>query len=306
MSAREIFKRRQVGKTETKGSKTMTQLDALTDNKGLGSSRSDARMLKNKCAVVFGAGGSIGAAVAMEFAAEGARVFLAGRTKASLEAVAERITSAGGETQTTVVDALDDAAVNRYLDDVAKRTGKIDVVVDLTGPLANEYGNGKVAVELPVDEFMAPLTTIVKSHFITARAAARHMINQRSGVIIFVTGSPARPHVPGATAIGAAFGAIENLTGNLAFEVSPLGVRVVCLRTVANVDSRPIQDTMEFVSRRMNITKEQAIGQVALSNFLKVPATVQDTANAAVLIASDRARMLTGTVVNASAGAALD
>jgi NAD(P)-dependent dehydrogenase (short-subunit alcohol dehydrogenase family) len=161
-------------------------------------------------------------------------------------------------------------------------------------------------VELTVDEFMAPLTTIVRSHFITARAAARHMIKQKSGVIIFVTGSPARPHVPGATAIGAAFSAIENLTGNLAFEVSPLGVRVVCLRTVANIDSRPIQETMEFVAARMNITKEQAIGQVALSNFLKVPATVKDTANAAVLIASDRARMMTGTVVNASAGAALD
>ena len=281
----------------------MTQSNQHTENQGVGT---NGRMLEGKCAVVFGAGGSIGAAVAREFAAEGARVFLAGRTKASLEAVAKQITTAGGGAQTTVVDALDDAAVNRYLDDVARQAGKIDILVDLTGPLASEYGNGKVAVELPVDEFMASLTTIVKSHFITARAAARHMVNQKSGVIIFVTGSPARPHVPGATAIGAAFGAIENLTGNLAFEVSPMGVRVVCLRTVANVDSKPILDTMDFVASRMNITRDQAIGQVALSNFLKIPATVQDTANGAVLIASDRARMMTGTVVNASAGAALD
>src|SRR5262249_28951149 len=191
--------------------------------------------------------------------AEGARVFVAGRTKDRLEGFAKQITEAGGGAQTAVVDALDDAAVNRYLDDVAKQTGNIDILVDLTGPLASEYGNGKVAVELPVDEFMAALTTIVRSHFITARAAARHMINQKSGVIICVTGSPARPHVPGATAIGAAFSAIENLTMNLAFEVSPSGVRVVCLRTVANVDSRPIQDTMDFVAGRMNITKEQAI-----------------------------------------------
>jgi 3-oxoacyl-[acyl-carrier protein] reductase len=284
----------------------MTEMNANIENQSLRASRTRARMLEGKSAVVFGAGGSIGAAVAEEFAAEGARVFLAGRTKARLEAVGNQITTAGGEAQTTVVDALDDADVNRYLDGVAKQAGKIDIVVDLTGPLASEYGNGKVAVELPVDEFMAPLTTIVRSHFITARAAARHMINQKSGVIIFVTGSPARPHVPGATAIGAAFGAIENLTGNLAFEVSPFGVRVVCLRTVANIDSRPIQDTMDLVAGRMNITKEQAIEQVALSNFLKVPATVQDTANAAVLIASDRARMMTATVVNASAGAALD
>jgi len=283
----------------------MKEMNTAIENQGL-TRAFGAGLLDGKSAVVFGAGGSIGAAVAKVFAAEGARVFLAGRTKASLEAVAEQITNAGGEAQATVVDALDDAGVNRYLDGVAKQAGKIDIAVDLTGPLASEYGNGKIAVELPVDEFMASLTTIVKSHFITARAAARHMVSQKSGVIIFVTGSPARPHVPGATAIGAAFGAIENLTGNLAFEVSPMGVRVVCLRTVANVDSRPIQDTMEFVASRMNITKEQAIGQVALSNFLKVPATVRDTANAAVLIASDRARMMTGTVVNASAGAALD
>jgi 3-oxoacyl-[acyl-carrier protein] reductase len=71
------------------------------------------------------------------------------------------------------------------------------------------------------------------------------MIKRHSGVILFVTGSPARAHVPGATAIGAAFGAIENLTENLAFEVSPFGVRVVCLRTLANTDSRSIQDTMD-------------------------------------------------------------
>jgi NAD(P)-dependent dehydrogenase (short-subunit alcohol dehydrogenase family) len=284
----------------------MTQTNATTEKRGLRASRTGPRLLENKCAVVFGASGSIGTAVAKEFASEGARVFLAGRTKSNLEAVAKHITTDGSEAYTAVVDALDDAGVDRYLNDVAKQAGKIDIVVDLTGPLASEYGNGKVAVELSVDEFMAPLTTIVRSHFITARAAARHMINQKSGVIIFVTGSPARPHVPGATAIGAAFGAIENLTGNLAFEVSPFGVRVVCLRTVANIDSRPIQDTMDFVAGRMNITKEQAIGQVALSNFLKVPATVQDTANAAVLIASDRARMMTATVVNASAGAALD
>jgi 3-oxoacyl-[acyl-carrier protein] reductase len=284
----------------------MTQMNACIENQGLRASGSRAGMLEGKRAVVFGAGGSIGAAVAKEFGAEGARVFLAGRTKARLEVVANQITAAGGEAQTAVVDALDDADVNRYLDGVAKQAGKIDILVDLTGPLASEYGNGKVAVELPVDEFMAPLTTIVRSHFITARAAARHMINQKSGVIIFVTGSPARPHVLGATAIGAAFGAIENVTGNLAFRGQPVRRPGSVPANVANIDSRPIQDTMDFVAGRMNITKEQAIGQVALSNFLKVPATVQDTANTAVLIASDRARMMTATVVNASAGAALD
>jgi 3-oxoacyl-[acyl-carrier protein] reductase len=212
---------------------------------------------------------------------------------------AEQINARGGAAQTALIDVLDDAAVNRYFDSIVKQTGKIDIVVDATGPLPKEYGNGKIAVELPDEEFMVPLATIVKARFITARAAARHMIAQKSGVIIFVTGSPARGHVPGATAIGAAFGAIETLTENLAFEISPFGVRVVCLRTLANIDSRSIQDTMDVLAGKFNITKDQAMAQIAMSNFLKVPTTVQDTANAAVLIASDRARMVTGTVVNA-------
>jgi 3-oxoacyl-[acyl-carrier protein] reductase len=262
-------------------------------------------ILRGKQAVVFGAGGSIGAAVARQFAAEGAVVFLSGRAKANVEAVARQITKDRGRAYAAELDAADDAGVNRYLDSIVTETGnpgKLDIVINATGPRAREYDNGKLAVDLGINEFLVPMTTIVKSHFITARAAARHMVKQHSGVIIFVTGSPARGHVPGATAIGAAFGALENLTENLAVEVSPFGVRVVCVRTLANTDSRTIQDTFEALS----VPEDQAIAQVANSNFLKMPATVSDTANAAVLVASDGARMLTGTVVNATAGAAAD
>jgi NAD(P)-dependent dehydrogenase (short-subunit alcohol dehydrogenase family) len=270
------------------------------------SETSNFPILRGKHAVVFGAGGSVGSAVAKEFAAEGAEVFLAGRTRANVEKVMKEITATGGTAQAAVIDALDESAVVHYIDGIVKQAGRIDVVFNATGPLANDYGNGKNAVELPIEEFMVPVTTIVKSHFISARAAARHMMHQRCGVIIFLTGSPARGHVPGATAIGAAFGAIETLTENLAVEVSPFGVRVVCLRTLANTDSRTIQQTIEALASKLHITRDQAVAQIANSNFLRVPASVSDTANAAVLIASDRARMLTGTVVNATAGAALD
>jgi len=263
-------------------------------------------VLNGKHAVVFGAGGTIGAAVASEFAAAGAEVFLSGRTKSNVEAAAEHITASGGRAHTAVVDTLDDAAVNRYVNSIVNESGKIDIMLDAAGPLAQEYGNTKMAVDLAIEEFMVPLEAMVRSRFITARAAARQMIKLHAGVIILVTGSPARPHVPGATAIGAAFSAMENLTQNLAFEVSPFGVRVVCLRTLANVDSRSIRDTMGFLARQLHISEDQAKAQFEQSNFLRTLATVQDTANAAVLLASDRARMMTGTVVNATAGAALD
>jgi NAD(P)-dependent dehydrogenase (short-subunit alcohol dehydrogenase family) len=271
-----------------------------------GTSANSSSILTGKRAVVFGAGGSIGAAVAKEFAAEGAEVFLCGRTESNVDAVTKQITRDGGRAHTQVIDALDDAAVNEYIDGIVKRTGGIDIVFNAVGPLASQYGNGKNAVDLPIQEFLVPLNTVVKSHFITARAAARHMLKQHSGVIIFLTGSPARGHVEGATAIGAAFGAIESLTENLAVELGPAGIRVVCLRTTVNVDSRTIQQTMDILAAKMNVTKEAMIARMASLNFLKVTSSTSDTAKAAAFLASDRARMMTGTVMNSTAGAALD
>ena len=174
------------------------------------------------------------------------------------------------------------------------------------GVPAKEYGNGKSAVELAIEEFMLPVTTVLKSQFITARAAARHMVKQHSGVIIFLTGGPARSHVQGTSAIGAAFGAIEALTRNLALDVSPAGVRVVCVRSAAMPDTRTIQDTVDAMVGMMNISKDQAIAALANLTLLKVSRSASDTAKAAAFLASDRARMMTGTVLNSSGGAVAD
>jgi NAD(P)-dependent dehydrogenase (short-subunit alcohol dehydrogenase family) len=266
---------------------------------------STSKILTGKNAVVFGAGGTIGGAVARELAAEGAEVFLSGRTKATVEAVAGQITAAGGKAHAAVVDALDGAAVDEYVDGIAERAGHIDAVFNAVGPPFSDLATGKHAIDLTLAEFMGPVTTILKSQFNTARSAGRYMVKQHSGVIIFVTGSPVRGHVEGATALGAAFGAIETVMENMAFELGRHGVRVVCLRTTANVDSNQIQQLIEATSSA-GATKEQMIAGIANLNFRKVPATISDTAKLAALLASDRVRMLTGTVVNSTAGAALD
>jgi 3-oxoacyl-[acyl-carrier protein] reductase len=267
---------------------------------------SGSLQLKGKHAVVFGGGGSIGAAVATQFAADGAEVFLAGRTTESVETAAKQIQAAGGRAHADVVDALDAAAVEQYVESVVARAGGVDIEFNATGPRAREYATGKPAADLPVEEFMVPVNTVLKAQFITAAAAARQMLRQDSGVIIFLTGSPARPHTPATAGIGAAFGAVENLTRHLAIELSPAGVRVVCLRTSANPDSRTIQDLTEGIAATMNITHDQAIAALADSTLLKVSPATTDTAAAAAFLASDRARMMTGTVLNASAGVVSD
>ena len=266
---------------------------------------SDSLTLKDKRAVVFGAGGSIGGAVARRFAAEGAEVFLAGRTESSLDTVARQIKGSGGRATYAVIDALDDSAVDKYLDQLVDRAGGIDIEFNAMGPGIAEYGNGMPAVELPVEQF-AVAQTVLTSQFITARGAARRMARQGSGVIIFLTGSPARPHVPGASAIGAAFAGIENLTRTMALELAGTGVRVVCLRTAANPDTRTIQNTAEALGRIMNVTKEQVLASLDEGTMLKVSPHTEDTANGAMLLASDLARMTTGTVYNATAGVCPD
>jgi 3-oxoacyl-[acyl-carrier protein] reductase len=264
-----------------------------------------AYLLQGKHAVVFGAAGSIGAAVAREFASEGAEVFLSGRTAASVEAVAKEIEAAGGRAHADVVDALDVAAVEEYLESVVQQTGRLDIEFNATGPRVSEYFGGPVP-DLPVDTFMVPVEKVLKSNFITASAAARHMLRQGSGVIIFLTGSPARPHTPASAPIGAAFAAIENLTRHMAIDLSHAGVRVVCQRTSANPDSRTIQDVTGGIAQAMNISQDEAIAGLADDTLLKVSPRTADTASAAVFLASDLARMMTGAVLNASAGVVTD
>src|SRR6516162_3505710 len=134
-----------------------------------GSSVNSSGILQGKRAVVFGAGGTIGSAVAKEFAAEGAEVFLAGRTKTNVEEIASQISKAGGTAHAAMVDALDDSAVNKYLDGLVRDVGGIDIEFNAVGPLASEYGPGKHAVNLTIEEFMLPMNTMVKAQFITAR-----------------------------------------------------------------------------------------------------------------------------------------
>src|SRR5215831_14296623 len=119
----------------------------------------NTEILNRKRAVIFGAGGSIGAAVAREFAAEGAEVFLSGRTASKVEHVVKAISAAGGKARAAAIDASDATAVDHYVGELAKQTGPIDIVFNATGPDPREYGNGKNTVDLSVDEFMSPLTT---------------------------------------------------------------------------------------------------------------------------------------------------
>ena len=174
------------------------------------------------------------------------------------------------------------------------------------GPQAKDYGNGTSILELSLEQFLLPLTTMVPSQFITARSAARHMVQQHSGFIMFITSTPALGLAPNVTAIGTTFGAMEALLRGLAADLGPAGVRVVGVRSGGMVDTRNIQQTFENVAHMLGISKAQVESQFAQRTLLKSIPTVADTAKVAAFLASDGARTLTGAILNASSGAAID
>jgi 3-oxoacyl-[acyl-carrier protein] reductase len=278
----------------------------LKGNKRMNTVSTSTLLLKNKCAVIFGATGAVGTAVAREFADQGATVFLSGRTLGAVEQVATDIQKDGGIAYAEQVDALDEQAVQAYLDRVAQEGGSIDILLNVMSPQPKDYGNGTNTMELPLEQFLLPLSTLVPSQFITARAAARHMMRQHSGVILFVTAPLASNRTPNVTAIGAAFGAMEALLRCLATDLGPAGVRVVGIRSGPMVESRTIQQGIERVVNTLGVSKAQVVSRFEQATLLKSLPTAADTARVAAFLASDGARTITGTIVNATSGSILD
>jgi 3-oxoacyl-[acyl-carrier protein] reductase len=247
-------------------------------------------LLPEKTAIVYGAGGSIGGAVARRFAEEGARVFLVGRTLAKLERTAEAIRAVGGTPEVAEVDALDAAAVDSHAAEVAKHAGRIDISFNL---ISHGDVQGTPMAEMDVEDYLRPVVTAVRTNFLTAKAAARHM--GPGGVILFFGGEGDPPRGWSLGGLQTAFHALEAMRRQLATELGERGIRTVTLRTGG------VPETIGDGDRRGQI--EQSIEDASLLGRV---ATLDDVANVAAFVASDQARTMTAATVNVSAGALLD
>ena len=256
-------------------------------------------LLENKNAIIYGAGGSIGGAVAREFSREGARVFLAGRTREPLEAVASDIAADGGSAEVAVLDALDEQAVDEHARAVSSQAGSIDVSFNL---ITRGDVQGIPLVEMTAEDFTRPITTGITTNFISARAAARHMIEQGSGVILALdSGSANGSPMMGGT--GPADAATDAFVRNLAAEIGPRGVRVLGIWT-AGLPETFSQEKLAAVDSKFQ--DEAALrGLVESLDGMRMtrcsPRLVEVAATAAFL-ASDQAGAITGTFVNVTSG----
>src|SRR5829696_4791636 len=262
-------------------------------------------LLENKNAVIYGGSGSVGGAVARAFAREGARVFLAGRTLATLDAVAQEIIALGGLAETAQVDALDEKAVDEHADAVAEKAGGIDISFNA---IFNGDVQGKPLAEMPFDDFARPITNAMRNQFLTARPVARHMIKRGSGVILTITGGD-REAVPTIGGTVVTWAAIETQNRQGACELGPQGIRAVWRHATDLPEAIP--DTGETVADLgtgfgEDTTREEVIAGMREETMLNRLPTLAELGNVAAFIASDRVSAMTATLANITFGSFLD
>jgi len=257
-------------------------------------------MLKNKVAVIYGAGGGIGGAIARAFAKEGAKVFLTGLHGAAVEAVAKDIVAAGWPAEAAEVDALDEHAIDKHLQSVIDKVGRVDISFNAIA-IPDAKLLGVPLVELDAELFDLP-GGYLKSYFLTARLAARRMLPHKSGVIVTVTALHSRIGIPLVGGYGPAQSAKESLTRSLSAELAPHGIRVVGLRPQGMPETATIRRAYEPRAKASGMTWEQWQTMLASRTHPRRLMTLEDMANAAVFIASDKASGMTGTTVNLTMG----
>src|SRR5580704_10412396 len=201
-------------------------------------------ILNNKVAVIYGAGGDIGGSVARAFAGEGAKVFLTGRKLAPVKAVAKDIVAAGGSAEAADVDALDEQAVDKHLQSVIDKAGRVDISFNAIG-IPPEKILGSPLIEMDVEQFSLAIASYTRSYFLTARLAARRMVKNKSGVIMTITALPSRKGTPLNGGYGSAQAAKEALTRDLSAELAPQGIRVVGLRPHGMPETSTIREVYE-------------------------------------------------------------
>ncbi len=257
-------------------------------------------ILDNKVAVIYGAGGGIGGAVARAFAREGSQVFLTGLHGATLEAIAKDIVAAGGCAEAAEVDALDEQAIDKHLQSVIDKAGRLDISFN-TIAIPDAKILGVPLVELDTELFDRA-GGYLKSYFLTARLAARRMLTNQSGVIMTVTALHSRMGIPLVGGYGPAQAAKESLTRSLSAELAPHGIRVVCLRPQGMPETATLKRAYEPRAKASGMTWEQWQAMLATRTHPRRLMTLEEMANTAVFMASDKASGMTGTTVNLTMG----
>ena len=251
--------------------------------------------LENKNAIIYGAGGSLGSAVAKALARAGAMVFLTGIRTVSVQKTANEIIEFGGKVVVDKVDGFNETEINNHIQKVIELAGTVDISFNAVGI---EVKQNIPLVNLSSNDFVQPVTQTLQTRFLTAKAAAIVMMRQRSGVILSLTATPGGIGYPYTGGFSAACVAVETFATNLAAELGVYGIRVVNIRSAGSPDSKVFKQAIESHPKEM----EPILKKMEADTMLKKLPSMMDIANTAVFLCSPLAASITGVTIDVTAG----
>lgn len=258
--------------------------------------------LKDKVAIVTGGGKGIGKAIALAFAAEGATVVVAARTRSKLEETVKEIESKGGRAKTVQTDVSDEKQVQQMVAQTLDEYGRIDILVNnsgIGGPTAN-------VVDLKLEDWNEALAIDLTGSMLCSREVLKHMIPRRSGNIINIAaeggrGGDGRAGYPMRSPYCCAKMGVIGLTDTLAVEVGEYNIRVNCISPAAVRGERLI-NVVKGRAEATGVPFEELMGKITANYSLKRPAEESEIAAVAVFLASDESSCITGQIVVTNCG----
>ncbi len=225
----------------------------------------ELRELRGRVVIVTGAGGGIGLATAEAFAREGCRVAICDRREDLLADARERLEGRADEVLAAVTDVSDERQVRRFVESVAERWGRLDVLVNNAG-----YGAHKPFLEMEAEEIRAQMETNYMGAVNAAKAALGHMVPAGRGHVINVVSVVAKLPVPNSGAYAATKAALDSLSLTLRAELAESGVAVTAVYPTAT------RNTNFF--KTSGSPAEQGLARLLMKEPSEVAATILEAA----------------------------
>jgi NAD(P)-dependent dehydrogenase (short-subunit alcohol dehydrogenase family) len=255
--------------------------------------------LKNQVALIVGGARGIGAAIAETFSQEGARIVLVDLAKmqAELDAVVHAIGRKGGQADAITADCSDERQVKAMVDEVVRRFGKIDVLINsagFRGPLVP-------VTEISEKEFDEVILYNLKLVFLCCRAVLKQMVRQKSGSIVSISGTAGREGMAMRGSLCAAKWGVVGLTQTIAKEYGPHGIRanLIC---PGGMDEPELREMYAERAKNLGVSAKQHEDQILALTPLRKYAKHEEVANAALFLASSDSSHTTGESLNVSGG----